>query len=58
MSRVSVDAGAYRMVLNILNRAAERHGEPTLAEAAKELKKTAYVIDGGDLDFEVAPTNV
>jgi len=45
MSRVSVDAGAFRMVLNMLTRAAERHGEPTLAEAAEELRRTAEVID-------------
>lgn len=45
MSKVSVDAGAYRLAINIMLRAAERHGEPTIAEAAHELRETAEVID-------------
>ncbi len=45
MSRVSVDAGAYRMVVNLLTRASQRHGEPTLLEACNALQETAEVID-------------
>lgn len=45
MSRVSVDAGAYRMVLNIMERTADRIGYPAMREAADELRKTAEVIE-------------
>lgn len=40
MSRVSVDAGALKMALNILYRNAERNNQPTMKDAADELKKT------------------
>ena len=45
MSRLSVDSGAYRLAINIMLRAADRHGEPTIAEAAHELRKTASIMD-------------
>lgn len=45
MSRVSVDAGALKMVLNILYRNAERDNQPTMKDAADELKKTIREIE-------------
>lgn len=39
--KVVVDRGALQMVLNILRRNAERLGQPTMAEAADELQKSA-----------------
>ncbi len=44
MSHVIVDAGAYKMVLNILRRNAERLNQPSLAEAADALQDGAYVL--------------
>ena len=45
MGKVLVDAGALRMALNMMERCAERHAEPTMKEAADELRKTATVYE-------------
>lgn len=43
--KVIVDGGALKMVINMLERAAERHNEPTLREAAVALVESSRNFD-------------
>jgi hypothetical protein len=43
MSRSTVDSGALNLAIDILKRNAERHGQPSMLEAAELLQKSAAV---------------
>lgn len=49
--KVIVDGGALKMVINMLYRAAERHDEPTLYEAAVALVESSRNFDDETKDI-------